>query len=345
MQEETSLKQEIMSDFKNGGRPIAFGTNITFPVLWGNGWRSSASTALRYLSHSIRKENKTNWGKTATIKATKSLIPCVQEAVKDGIYIFDCSRAYMGSEQRLARALADIPRENLFLITKIDDTAQFTGKVEECFAESLRQLKTDYVDLLLLHWPVDYPKIGDKKFDSSAPVYTRSWRILEQIYKSGKARAIGTANFSIAQLETLKKFAEIVPMANEFECHPLCIRKELNDYCREHDIQVFAYASLCAMDKRLINGAMENIAEHHGKSIPQVILKWHTQRGRVPIFGTSKKERIREYAALDDFSLSDEELDIIDGQNINYRAFPDSEHCDFTKGIWKGWESYKDCCP
>lgn len=345
MQEVTSLKKDIMSNFKNGENPVAFGTNITLPFLWGNGWKASASTALRYLYHIIRKEDKTDWGKTATVKATKTLIPCAQEALKDGIYIFDCSRAYMGSEQRLAKALEGIPRENLFLITKIDDTAQFTGRVEECFAESLRQLRTDYVDLLLLHWPIDYPKTGDDKFDNSVPVYARSWRVLEQIYKSGTAKAIGTANFSISQLERLKEFAGIMPMANEFECHPLCVRKALNDYCREHDIQVFAYASLCGMDKRLINEAMEAIAERHGKSIPQVILKWHIQRGRIPIFGTSKKERVREYAALDGFSLSREELDIIDGQNINYRAFPDSERCDFTKGIWKGWENYKDCCP
>lgn len=345
MQEVTSLKRDIMANFKNGENSIAFGTNITLPLLWGNGWKASASTALRYLHGLARPESKTAWGKTATVKATRTLIPCVQEAVKDGMHIFDCARAYAGSEQRLAKALRGVPRENLFLITKIDDISQFTGRVEECFAESLRQLKTDYVDLLLLHWPVNYPKTGDEKFDQSLPVYVRSWRVLEQIYQSGKARAIGVANFSVAHLERLKEFAEIMPMANEFECHPLCIRKELNNYCREHDIQVFAYAAPCAMDKRLTNETMEGIAKSHGKSIPQVILKWHIQRGRIPIFGTSKKERIREYTALDGFQLSNEELDIIDGQNINYRAFPDSERCDFTKGIWNGWESYKDCCP
>ncbi len=89
---------------------------------------------------------------------------------------------------------------------------------------------------------------------------------------------------------------------------------------------------------------MSEIAEKHKKSIAQVILKWHIQRGRIPIFGTTKVNRIREYSVLD-FSLTDDELDRIDAQNINYRAFPDSEHCDFTKGIWLGWESYKDCCP
>ena len=168
---------------------------------------------------------------------------------------------------------------------------------------------------------------------------------MDQIFKSGGAKSIGVANFSIVQLEKLREYAEIMPMANEFECHPLCIRKELNEYCISNHIQVFAYASLCAMDKRLLNPQMAGIAERYEKTIPQIILKWHIQRGRVPIFGTSKTQRIKEYASLDDFTLTDRELDEIDSQNINYRAFPDSEHCDFTKGIWLGWENYKDCCP
>lgn len=89
----------------------------------------------------------------------------------------------------------------------------------------------------------------------------------------------------------------------------------------------------------------KGIAGDHEKSVGQVILKWHIQCGRIPIFGTTRPQRVHEYASIADFQLSEEELDKIDAQNINYRAFPDSEHCDFTKGIWIGWESYKDCCP
>lgn len=134
-------------------------------------------------------------------------------------------------------------------------------------------------------------------------------------------------------------------MADEFECHPLCSRKDLNSYCQENNIQVLAYASLCAMDQRLRNGEMTKIAAAHGKTIAQIILKWHMQEGRIPIFGTSKTERIFEYANLKDFALTDSELAVIDKQNINYRAFPDSEHCDFTKGVWFGWEDYKNYFP
>lgn len=324
---------------------VAFGTNITFPFLFGNGLKSSVKTFLQYTKAFCKGNDSQAWGKCATIKATKSLVSCVQKAVQEGISVFDCSRAYGGSEQRLAKALEKVPRNQVFLITKIDDNSQFTGRVQICFEESLKQLKTDYVDLLLLHWPVDYPKTGDKRLDGSVPVYARSWHELEQIYRRGQAKAIGVANFSIAQLERLRGYAEIMPMANEFECHPLCIRKELNEYCAKNHIQVFAYGSLCAMDKRLLNEKMAGIAQHYGKTISQVILKWHIQRGRIPIFGTSKTERIQEYASLDDFILTNDELDTIDFQNINYRAFPDSEHCDFTKGIWVGWEKYKDCCP
>jgi diketogulonate reductase-like aldo/keto reductase len=173
----------------------------------------------------------------------------------------------------------------------------------------------------------------------------RSWKILEEIYKSGKVKAIGVANFTIKHLDELKKYAEIMPMVNEFECHPLCIRTQLNSYCKQNDIQVLAYASLCGMDQRLRVGAIADIAARHDKSSAQIILKWHVQNGRVPIFGTSKRERITAYANIFDFELSEEELEAIDGYNVNYRAFPDSEQCDFTKGIWIGWEKYKDCCP
>lgn len=324
---------------------VCFGTNITLPYLFGNGRKEFLKTLLLYLAHFVRRETKNDWGKSVTIKATKSLMACIEEAVNNGIHMFDCSRAYGGSEQRLSKALSNVQRDNVFVITKINDESQFKGTVEQCFEESLRQLNTAYVDLLLLHWPVDFPKTGDERFDRGVPIYARSWRVLERIYKSGRAKAIGVANFSIAQLERLKTYAEIMPMANEFECHPLCIRKELNAYCIQNGIKVFAYASLCAMDKRLINETMEEIAKSHNRSIAQIILKWHMQRGRIPIFGTSKVTRIKEYAELSGFSLSEAELSAIDSQNINYRAFPDSERCDFTKGIWLGWENYKDYCP
>lgn len=328
-----------------GGNTVAFGTNITLPLLLGGGVNNFAKTLFRRLTMYAGKVSREDWGKRATLKATDSLIPCLQQACKSGIRVFDCSRAYGGAEQRLARAIKDEPRENVFIITKIDDDSQFRGRVEACFEESLRQLHTEYVDLLLLHWPVDYPKIGDDRFDHSVPVFARSWHVLEKIYESGRARAIGVANFNKAHLELLKKYARIMPMADEFECHPLCSRRDLNRYCQENNIQVLAYASLCAMDQRLQNDDMKKIAAAHGKTIAQVILKWHMQQGRIPIFGTSKTERIREYANLNDFMLTDPELAAIDRQNINYRAFPDSEHCDFTKGVWFGWEDYKDDCP
>ncbi len=327
------------------GNKVAFGTNITLPFLFDSGVNNFAKTFLQRLKMYAGKGPREGWGKNVTLKATDSLISCVQQSCKSGIRVFDCSRAYDGSEQRLAKAIKNEPRENVFIITKIDDDSQFRGRVEACFEESLRQLHMDYVDLLLLHWPVDYPRIGDDRFDHSVPVYARSWHILEEIYKSGRAKAIGVANFSVAQLERLRQYADVMPMADEFECHPLCVRKELNEYCVKHDIQVFAYACLCSMDARLRNENMQRIAKAHDKTIAQIILKWHMQEGRVPIFGTSKKERICEYAQLNDFILTDSELAMIDRQNINYRRFPDSERCDFTKGIWLGWEKYKDYCP
>jgi diketogulonate reductase-like aldo/keto reductase len=325
---------------------ICFGTNITLPpLLRGRGYIFIKALYL-HLRELVRHKNPSDWGRRATFKASRTLIPLCREAVLRGITAFDCSRAYGGSEKRLAIALNKYPRDSVFIITKIDDSSQFMGRVEECFEQSLQQLRTDYADLLLLHWPVDYPPFPDEKHcGKNIPVYARSWKTLEKIYMSGRARAIGVSNFTIKHLDELKNYAEIMPMANEFECHPLCIRTQLNDYCLRHDIQVLAYAALCGMDQRLRIGGITKIAEKHGKSIAQLVLRWHVQSGRVPIFGTTKKERLISYADIFDFELSKEELETINAYNANYRGFPDSERCDFTKGIWLGWEKYKDCCP
>ena len=322
---------------------ICFGTNITFPVLFGNGFKTDAKEFLKFLLRKLKRV-KTVWGVNATPQATKTLIPLARIAPDYGITAFDCSRAYGGSERRLSIALEKYKRNDIFIITKIDDSSQFLGRVEECFETSLKELRMDYVDLLLLHWPVDYPPFPNEHKGINIPVFVRSWKVLEQIYKNGKAKAIGVANFNIKHLEILKKYAEVLPMANEFECHPLATRPLLNEYCKENNIKVLAYAALCAMDKRLQTGELMSIASKHQKSVAQVILKWHIQSGRVPIFGTSKIERIKEYGNLD-FSLSEQELSAIDSYNINYRAFPASEKCDFTKNIWLGHENYKENCP
>jgi diketogulonate reductase-like aldo/keto reductase len=341
------MKEKYFS-LRNGIKipQICFGTNITLPLLFSGGKEEILKALCLHFRESIRSKSPSDWGKRATFKATRALIPLCREALLHGITAFDCSRAYGGSERRLSVALKNHPRNDVFIITKIDDGSQFMGRVEESFAQSLKQLRTDYVDLLLLHWPVDYPPFPDERYlDKNIPVYVRSWKVLEKIYKSGKVKGIGVANFTIKHLEELKKYADIMPMANEFECHPLCIRTQLNDYCKQNDIQVLEYAALCGMDPRLRAGAIAGIAARHGKSSAQIILKWHMQNGRVPIFGTSKRERIRAYANLFDFELSGKELEAINGCNVNYRAFPDSEQCDFTKGVWVGWEKYKDCCP
>ena len=319
---------------------ICFGTNITFPV----GFMVNIKQLLKSFLRVIGKRNNAIWGVNATSQATKTLIPLARIAPKYGITAFDCSRAYGGSERRLSIAIEKCKRDKLFIITKITDHSQFLGKVEECFETSLKELRMPYVDLLLLHWPVDYPLFSYENAKESIPVFARSWKALEQIYKSGKAKAIGVSNFNIKHLEILKKYAEILPMANEFECHPLATRPLLNEYCKNNGIRILAYAALCAMDKRLQKGEIANIANRHKKSIAQVILKWHIQSGRVPIFGTTKIERIKEYGNLN-FELSEQELNAIDNYNINYRTYPASEKCDFTKNIWLGYESYKDNCP
>ena len=323
---------------------ICFGTGSTFPITFSGGLKKSLINCVKFIRNKFIQKNKEAMGRTATTiaQATKALIPIARLAPKYGITAFDCARAYGGSERRLAIALKSYNRKDVFIITKIDDSSQFSGKVKEGFDKSLSELRTDYVDLLLLHWPVDYPPFPNQK--ESIPVYVKSWKILEQIYKIEKARMIGVSNFNIKHLEQLKKSAEILPMANEFECHPLATRPLLTEYCSKNNIKVLAYGSLGTMDRRLQIGSIVDIAKRYGKSIAQVILKWHIQHGRIPIFRTSKVERIKEYGDLD-FELSLADLKSIDAYNINFRIYPASEKIDFTKGVWIGHKAYKENCP
>lgn len=242
----------------------------------------------------------------------------ITAAMEQGCCLFDTSRAYGGSEHCLGQALKKYSRENYQIVTKLDNTSQYAGKVREALEKSLAELGVSYVDLYLMHWPV-------------TGHYLDSWKEMEQLYKEGLCRSIGVCNCNIHHLNELEKIAEIPPMVNQFECHPLFTQEELRAYCKEKNIQVMAYTSTARMDERLRKTVLVPIGKKYNKSIAQVILRWHQQIGNIPIVNSSKVSHIKENIDITDFSLTEEEIRAISASNINSRLRYDPDNCDFRQ--------------
>lgn len=183
---------------------------------------------------------------------------------------------------------------------------------------SLKNLDTDYVDLYLMHWPVEGK-------------YIKSWKIMERLYEKGLAKAIGVCNCNIHHLEELRKQAKIMPMVNQFECHPLFTQNELREYCKENNIQVMAYTPTARMDERLFKTVLSKIAKKYSKTVAQIIIKWHIQIGNIPIVNTSNLEHLRQNYNVFDFELTQQEVYEITKININSRLRYDPDNCDFRQ--------------
>lgn len=184
--------------------------------------------------------------------------------------------------------------------------------------DSLSNLNTDYIDLLLLHWPVPEK-------------YIDSWKKIEELKDKGLCRSIGVCNCNERHLEEIKKIAKYMPTVNQIECHPLFTQEDLREYCNKNNIKVLAYTSTARMDERLNKTCLVPIAKKYNKSVAQIILRWHYQIGNIPIFNTTVPKRYEENIDIFDFNLSNEEVEQISKININSRLRYDPENCDFTQ--------------
>ena len=300
-------EQKNIMDKKNS--KICFGTDITYLHNWG--FKRKISEIKYWLKVILNKNKK------QSIKNLK-LPKIIDVSMKNGCTMFDTSRAYGASEYTLGRTLKKYPRESYYIVTKLYNTAQYENKIRESFFKSLKELDMEYVDLYLMHWPVE----GH---------FIESWKEMEKLYNEGLCKAIGVCNFNIHHLEELKKYATIIPMVNQIECHPLFTQTELRKYCNNNNIKIMAYTSTARMDERLKKTVLVPISKKYNKTIAQVILKWHQQIGNIPIVNSTNKKHMLENIKIDDFYLTDHEIESINNININSRLRYDPDNCDFKQ--------------
>ncbi len=235
----------------------------------------------------------------------------VLTALAAGYRHIDTARIY-GNERDVGRAVLEsgVPRNELFLTTKLwNDDQGYDSTLRAC-ERSLKELGLEYVDLYLMHWPVPGQRL-------------ESWRALEKLLADGKCRAIGVSNFMEHHLEELLGRAKVVPAVNQVEQHPFLYQQSLQRYCAAKGIVVEAYSPL-TKGQRLGESNVVEIARKHGKSPAQVLIRWCLQHDLVVIPKSVRETRIRENASVYDFSLSAEDMRRLDGLN---------------EDLYTGWDS------
>ena len=241
----------------------------------------------------------------------------VRWAVEAGYRHIDTAAVY-GNEASVGEGIqtCGIPREQLFVTSKLWNDDIRKGRELEAFRESLKKLGTEYLDLYLIHWPVEG--------------FMKSWHILEDLYRNGAVRAIGVSNFHKQHLEMLEAEAEIMPMVNQFECHPYLSQEMLIETSRKYGMVCEAYSPLGGQNGPVLSDPVIcKLAREKGCTAAQIVLQWNVHRGLVVLPKSNHRERIESNARLFDVELRQEEIQQIDSLNCGMRTGRDPDHFDF----------------
>lgn len=250
--------------------------------------------------------------------AGNETVNAVRWAIEAGYRHIDTAAIY-GNEESVGRGIIEsgVSRDKIFLTTKLWNEDMRKGRQMEAFENSLKLLKTDYVDLYLIHWPV-------------AGKYKESWKVLEELYKAGRVHAIGVSNFHKHHLDDLLADAKVLPAVNQVECHPLLSQEPLRAYCDKLNIAFEAWSPLGGGGGNLVNdGRLQKIGAKYNKSAAQVILRWDLQCGIITIPKSVHKDRIAANRDIYDFELTQDDMAAINAMNENKRHGADPENFNF----------------
>lgn len=259
------------------------------------------------------------YNKCNKLALEKKYTQAIENAFYAGAQFIDYSATY-GREDLIVKAMkhAGVQREKCYLTTRVSNQSQFSGSVRETALRSIERFGTDYIDLLMFHWPV-------------TEHYVSTWKELIKLKEEGYCKNIGVANCHQHHLDTLIQQTGVTPSINQVELHPLFSQKTLLEYCKSRGIVVEAYTSLARMDERMTKlPIMKCIAKKYNKTISQIILRWHIQNGVIPVFRSMNPSRQKENFNVFDFNITEEDMMAIDSININSRLRYDPDNCDFT---------------
>jgi 2,5-diketo-D-gluconate reductase A len=243
----------------------------------------------------------------------------VAQALSAGYRSIDTAAVYE-NEEGTGKAItaSGVPREELFVTTKLWNSEQGYDKTLRAFDSSLSRLGLDYVDLYLIHWPI--------------PMYDRyvdTWRAFEKLYADGRIEAIGVSNFHPAHLQRLLDETSVVPAVNQIELHPNLPQDQLRPFHAAHGIATEAWSPLGQGKDILTDPQITAIAQKHGRTAAQVILRWHLQLGNVVIPKSVTPSRIEQNIDVFDFELDADDLSAIAGLNNGNRLGPDPDTLDW----------------
>jgi diketogulonate reductase-like aldo/keto reductase len=239
-----------------------------------------------------------------------SAIRAVNWALEEGYRLIDTATIY-GNEREIGKAIkqSSIKRENIFLTSKVWETDFGFKSTIKAFESSLRKLKTDYLDLYLIHWP--------RKGRSE------TWQALVRLYEENRVKSIGVSNYTIEHLEKLLEETSIIPAVNQVEFSPFLYQKDLLEYCKEKNIQLEAYSPLTRAHK-LDNHLLKKLSQKYSKTPAQVLLRWIIQHNIIPIPKSSSKNHIKENAKVFNFTIEENDMKKLNDLNQDYRVVDDS---------------------
>ncbi len=247
---------------------------------------------------------------TYQLRDEKTVIESVLAALEAGYRLIDTAQMY-DNEDYVGEAIkkSGIPRKEIFITTKLDNNQHGFDKSKRSFDESLDRLKSGYIDLFLIHWPIEGLRL-------------ESWRALVDIYNQGGAKAIGVSNYTRRHLKELFENSETKPVVNQVEFNPFNYHKELLSFCKEERIKLEGYTPLSRADK-FKNKTLQEVSKKYSKSPAQIMLRWAVQHNTIPIPKSSHKERIKENADIFDFNIEEEDMNKLNSLNENYRLAMD----------------------